>query len=220
MAGADAAGRGGPAQGGLAQAGSAQGGSAQAGLRAGAIALFVAAPLLAATLAGLNVLSAVEQGERADAQEAVLAGVRRRIAAGAAGPSGRSADTSAVYLTAPSVTLAKAELQQLVGRLVEQGSGRLVEARGGDDETGQDGAAQGGGAGAERAQGGRVQLQVTMEATNESMFNILYEIETGTPLLSIEQIGIRKVASRTDAPDADPALRVTILVRGHWSAPK
>jgi len=200
MASADAAGRGGPNR---------------TGLLIGAAALFVAAPIVAVALTGLNLVSALEQDARAEAQEAVLGQIQRRIAAGAKGAVGPGGDASAIYLTAPSATLAKAELQQLVGRLVEQGSGRLIEARGGDEEAGQDGGAQGG-----RAQDGRVQLQVTMEATNESMFDILYEIETGTPLLSIEQIGIRKVATRTDAPDADPALRVTILVRGHWSAAK
>ena len=63
----------------------------------------------------------------------------------------------------------------------------------------------------------RVKLQVTLDATNESLFNLLYEIETGVPILAVEQISIRKLPSRTGGPENDPVLRVSLVVRGHWS---
>lgn len=167
----------------------------------GALALFVAAPIAAAALTGFNLLRSSESEARAAAQEATLAQIERRIAAQSFGPRG-AGDMSPIYLKAASGTLAKAELQQLVGQIVERASARLVEVRGQDEESPED--------------KGRIQLQVTMDANNESLFKALYEIETGIPLLSVEQIGVRKVPSRTGAPDIDPSLRVTIVVRGHW----
>lgn len=167
----------------------------------GALALFVAAPIAAAALTGFNLLRSSDLDTRAAAQEEVLGQIERRIAAQAAGArNGR--DMAAIYVDAPSATLAKAELQQLIGKVVERAAARLVEVRGQDDEAPQE--------------DGRIELQVTMDASNESLFKTLYEIETGLPLLSAEQIGIRKAASRTGTPDIDPVLRVTLLVRGHW----
>lgn len=167
----------------------------------GALALFVVTPIAAIVLTGFNVWRGSEVGDRAVAQEAVLGQIEQRIAAGASGLRG-GGDMSAVYLTASSGALAKAELQQHVGVLIEHAAARLIEVRAQDEDT---------------QENGRVHLQVTMDATNASLFDVLYEIETGLPLLSIEQIGIRKVPSRTGAPDIDPSLRVTLIVRGHWS---
>lgn len=168
----------------------------------GALALFVAAPIAAAALTGFNVWRSSDASDRAAAQEVVVGQIERRIAAGASATRGPGGDLSAIYLAASSGTLAKAELQQLVGRVIERASARLIEVRGQDEEAVQE--------------NGRIQLQVTMDATNESLLKVLYDIETGVPLLSAEQIGIRKVPSRTGAPETDPSLRVTLVVGGHW----
>lgn len=171
-------------------------------LLAGALALFVAAPLVAVGLTGMNVWRGFDAIESAVAREAAVGQIERRTAAGAAGGPSRDDDMASLYLTASSPTLARAELQQIMGRLVDRASARLIEVRGQDED------------GTEPT--GGIQLQLTLDATNESLFKLLYEIETGVPLLSAEQIGIRKVPGRTGAPEIDPTLRATLVVRGHW----
>lgn len=167
----------------------------------GALALFVAVPIAAAALTGFNILRSSEIEDRAAAQGAMLAQIERRIAARSLGPTG-AGDMAPLYLKAASGTLAKAEMQQLIGQVIERASARLIEVRGQDEESVEE--------------NGRIRLQVTMDANNESLFKVLYEIETGLPLLSAEQIGVRKVPGRTGAPEIDPSLRVTLVVQGYW----
>lgn len=172
----------------------------------GAFALFIGVPLAVAALTAFNFTRSFEVDARAAAQEDALRLVERRIRSGAGGALG--ADTSGIYLRAASSTLAKAELQQRVVKLIDQTSGRLIETQGGDELT-------------EPSDNHKIQLRVTLDATNDSLLNFLYEVETGVPLLVVEQINIRKLPARNETPDVDPPLRVTLLLQGQWkeSAP-
>ena len=168
----------------------------------GALALFVAAPATAVALTAFNLVRSSEIDARAAAQETVLRQIEQRVRYGTTAAGG--GDVSTLRLRAQSSTLAKAELQQLVVRMVDRASARLVETRAGDNE-------------AEQDDKRRVELRVTLDATNESLFELLYALETGVPLLTVEQIGIRNLPSRTGTPETNPMLRATLLIRGHWS---
>lgn len=169
-------------------------------LRWGSLALFLGAPILIAALTAYNLVSASELESRAARQEALLAQMERRLALGATGAAG--GDTSSIYLAAASGTLAKAELQRLVVDMVDRVSGRLIEVQAGEEAPSED----------ER----KVQLRMTLDTTNDKLFELLYAIETGVPLLAIDQIGMRKLPTRAGGEDGDPVLRVTIVLRGHW----
>jgi hypothetical protein len=174
----------------------------------GALVLFVGAPIAVAALTAFNLVRSSELSAHASEQEVPLRQIERRIETGAADGGAGATDVSAIYLNAASGTLARAELQQLIVNMIGRSSGRVIEARGSDDDSQQEDNRQ-------------VKLQVTLDATNESLFNLLYEIETGVPILAVEQISIRKLPSRTGGPENDPALRVSLVVRGYWSgAPK
>lgn len=168
-------------------------------LRLGGLALFLGLPALLLSLTVLNLAGAADSEARAARQEAVLEQIERRVRAGA---GALTPDSSAIYLAASSESLAKAELQQLLVKLVAANAGRLIEAQGGD-ETGEE----------ERRQ---VQVRVTLDITNDGLFDLLHGIETGVPLLSVEQVALRKLPGRSGGEDPDPVLRVSLAVAGHW----
>lgn len=167
-------------------------------LRWGSLALFVGAPVLLLGWTVLNLLDAADREAAASRQEAVLGAIERRAGAGQA----VGGDTSAAFLQAGSDALAKAELQQLLVRLVAQSSGRLIETQGGDEPT--------------EADDRRVQVRVTLDATHDGLFDLLHGIETGSPLLSVEQVDLRQLADPSGGESADTTLRVSLVVAGHW----
>lgn len=168
-------------------------------LRLASLALFVGAPVLLLSLTVLNLLGASHNDARATRQEALLEQIERRVGTG--GGTALPGDTSALYLAETSDTLAKAELQQLVVGLIARTSGRLIEAQG-DEPAGEDSR--------------QVQVRVTFDVTNDGLFDLLHGIETGVPLLSVEEVGLRKLPGQSGGEDADPLLRVSLVVVGHW----
>jgi general secretion pathway protein M len=171
-------------------------------LRWGSLALFVGAPLLALSLTVLNLVEAAESEAHAAQQEALFAQLQRRVAAGPA--NALPEDTSALYLKAASDGLAKAELQQHLVRLIAEKAGRLIETQGGDEPT--------------EEESRRVMVRVTLDVTNDGLFAILHGIETGLPLLTVEQMALRKLPGQGGGEDPDPVLRVSLAVVGHWRA--
>lgn len=169
-----------------------------------ALALFIGLPAVAAAFTAFNVARAFELDARASQREEALKQIERRIRSGAGSGGTSLGDTSGIYLAAASSSLAKAELQELVVRLIERTSGRLMEAQASEDATGP-------------GDNRQIQLRVVLDATNESLLNFLYELETGLPLLTVQQINIRKLPIRNGASELDPPLRVALVVQGHWS---
>jgi hypothetical protein len=179
----------------------AEGAAERRRLRLGSLALFVGAPVLLLSLTVSNLLGASDGDARATRQEALLGEIERRVAGG--GAVALPVDTSALYLAEMSDTLARAELQQLVVGLVARSSGRLIEAQGGDEPAGEDSR--------------QVQVRVTLDTTHEGLFDLLHGIETGLPLLTVKQVGLRKLPGPSGSGDeVDPLLRATLAVTSHW----
>lgn len=166
-----------------------------------AVALFVGLPLLLAGLTLGNLARWSEAGSAAAEREERIAGIQGRIRAGAVQRSGPARDTGAIFLAAASGSLARAELQGHLVGLVERAGGRLIEVRGEDEREG--------------AETLSVLLRASLDIGNAGLFDLVAAIETGLPLLTVEEINVRTLASRAGSEDPNPALRVALAIRGH-----
>lgn len=167
-------------------------------LRWTALCALVALPVAALALTAVNLLQAADLDALAAAQGQTVAQLERRVAA-AAGRATPAVDASAIYLPGATPALAKASLQRLLVDAVERASGRVIEAEDANLE-----------GGAEERQDGGVRLRITFDARNAALLDLLYALETGLPLLSVERIEIR----RLDMGGDDPTLRVGLVVVG------
>ena len=166
-------------------------------LRWSSVALFVVLPALIVSLTVSNFMQIADVKTRISRQAALLTRLEQRTT------SGIAEDYSAIYLSATSLTLAKAEIQQLVARMIDRVAGRLIEAQvAADGEPDNDRQA--------------VRVRATFDTTNKNLFELLYAIEMGVPLLVVEQISIRTLPSRSEGHENDPILRVSLSVRGQW----
>jgi general secretion pathway protein M len=61
-----------------------------------------------------------------------------------------------------------------------------------------------------------IRIQATLEISPNSLQALLYELETGTPYLNVDSIGVQpsSVAARQSPHEAP--LRVTLMLRGQW----
>ncbi|MBH0237846.1 type II secretion system protein GspM [Methylobrevis albus] len=183
-------------------------------LRALAVLVFIGVPLALFAAAGGLLLQAEATGVLAARQAATVAQLQRRLAAAISG-EGRQIDTGAIYLAAPTPELAAATLQQLVIRLTDAAGVRLIETQPLDRFVDLSRAAP---AGAAAPTDETVQLRVSLDAANADLLALLTAIEGGLPLLTVEQLQIRRL-SRTGADDdADPLLRVDLVIGAHWKA--
>ncbi len=167
-----------------------------------AVGLFVGTPLLLLATTITNLARWSEAGAEANASALHLAQVETRIRAEAGRPVPTRGDLSALYLTAETASLARAELQQRLAGLVERAGGRLIEVRG--DEA-PDAAAQ-----------RSIQLRLSLDIANDGLFDLLTAVETGLPLMTVEAVNIRPVSARSPGgEEANPTLRVALAIRGY-----
>jgi hypothetical protein len=156
--------------------------------------LLALAAVAAATLVPLWQAHAHYDAAIAAAEERLA--VQRRVAAAGAGLAPRLAQlrrgyaSDASYLKSTSRTLAAAELQGIVKRVIlsqraEVLSTEIVGAR--DDTPAE-----------------RVQIVVTMRATLEQIVAVLHRFETGQPLLFIDDLRMRTQLIRRRNPNAQP----------------
>jgi hypothetical protein len=166
-------------------------------LRWGSVALFVVFPGSIVGLTVSNFMQIADVKTRASRQGALLTRLEHRTTLEA------TEDHSAIYLSATSQTLAKAEIQQLVARMIDRVAGRLIEAQVPADSEPEN-------------EQQIVRVRATFDTTNKNLFELLYAIEMGVPLLVVEQISIRMLPSRSESHENDPVLRVSFSVRGQW----
>ena len=165
-----------------------------------ALALFVGLPAILLSLSGLNLLQMVENDSDAAGRSAQVAAFDRRLNKPAA--DGKAVDLSQIYLPGLSRTLASANLQQRVVSLIAATSGRLIETAAVDPVV------------TDTAENDELRLKATLDIDNTGLIDLLYRLETGLPLLTIENLSIRRMAN--DGGEGARTLRVDILVRGHW----
>ena len=122
-------------------------------------------------------------------------------------------DFTVLFISARSASLAEAELQRRLVTLIEGNSGQLIEAGSADVS---------GGAADDHV----IAIQATLKIQNDSLLRLMHAIETGVPLLWIDDLTIRRpsssgsglagLGSGEDTLTGDPELRVDLRVRGRW----
>lgn len=175
--------------------------------RAAVGTLALALPLGALALVAVNFLQASETSSLAERQAVTVETLERRVARLARDPQA-ARDVTAVFLAGDGVEIARAELQKMLAEAVAAAGGRLIETQ----EPGQT-------LEPDAPDDGRVELRVTFDARNDALLDLLYGLETRTPLLSIERLEARRLDAAGDQDPADPNLRVGLVVRGYRKLP-
>ena len=170
--------------------------------RFGAVALFCGVPLLLAALAVDNMVEAASASGIAARQEATASQIVRQVAK-RQGQRLQPEDTAALYLATASASLARAELQERTGRLGEGAGGHLEEAQFTSSP--------------EQENDGTVAIQLSLAIGNDALRDLLYAIETGTPLLDVTDLSA-KPNNAEIAQGAGPRglLHVDMTVQGHF----
>ena len=170
--------------------------------RFGAVALFFGLPLLLLALAIGNLAEASASREVAAKQDATAAQIVKEVAKRQAHRL-QPQDTTALYLTASSPTLARAELQERAGRFVQAAGGHLEEAQFIGTPEGE----------AE----GTVAIQLSLTIDNAGLRDLLYAIETATPLLDATDLSARPIgAQNAMAAGQAGTLHVDLTIQGHF----
>jgi hypothetical protein len=173
------------------------------GLRWGALALFVALPVIVVAVIAANLARMGAAGDLIVRQEQLLAQLDARLArVGGDGPA--LGDTSAIYLPAASAPLAGAALQQRLVAAAESAGGRVIETQSVEEiePDGQD----------------DVRLRITLDVDNEGLRKLMHDLETGLPLVTLDTVAVRQLPSQDTDGGENPTLRIDLVVRGFWRA--
>jgi hypothetical protein len=171
------------------------------------LALIVLLPAALAA-AGFLAAGATERENAAAARQ--LDGLQARVAAirSALGDKTATAPDAAAtaYLPSGTPALAGADIQQRLADMIANAGGRLLES-------------QVVPADAAENDPGRVDLQVSFEARIAGLQQVLFGVETGTPILFVRSLGLRSLAADGEGGDTDPTLRVDLTVAGYQAGP-
>ncbi len=165
------------------------------------MALFCGVPLLLAALAVGNLVEAFAARAVAARQNATAAQIVKQVAERQARRP-RPQDTSSLFLSAASASLARAELQERAGRFVEAAGGHLEEAQFTSTP--------------EQEAEGTVAIQLSLTIDNNGLRDLLYAIETATPLLAATELSARPNNAQTAGVEGQAhLLHVDLTVEGH-----
>ncbi|ACL56779.1 type II secretion system protein GspM [Methylobacterium nodulans] len=165
------------------------------------LALFLGGPCLLLALTAGSAVRWLQAAEAAAERGAQLARLESRVRSLAAAPASAPADDAALFLSAASPSLARAELQTRLAGLVERAGGRLVEMQIEDEMQAADPLS--------------LLARLTLEARNPGLVDLLAALEAGRPLLTVEGLTIRPAQGRSAASEEDPVLRIALAVRGY-----
>lgn len=115
-------------------------------------------------------------------------------------------DKASLYLSSTTATLARAEVQERATTLVARAGGHLEEAQFvGTPEQEAD---------------GQVAIQLILQIDNKGLFDLLYDTETGLPLLDVTDLTVSRGEADAEGgampATGDGPMRVELTVRGHW----
>jgi hypothetical protein len=150
----------------------------------------------------LNSVAVLDETTRS--QSILLQGLRSRLAGfepGEAAP-GDLGDVESVFLPGDTAAIAGAALQRIVAEAVEGVGGRLVESEVVRVETAEE-------------EPGRVDLRVSFDTEIVSLQRVLFEIETGVPILIVRSLTVQSGTVGDLVDTESPPLRVVILVSGY-----
>ncbi len=170
--------------------------------RFGAVASFIGLPLLLAALALGNLAEASASRDVATKLSATAAQIVKEVAKRQARRL-QPRDTTALYLAAASPSLARAELQERAGRFVEAAGGHLEEAQ----FTGTP----------EQEADGTVAIQLSLTIDNGGLRDLLYAIETATPLLDATDLSTKPIGTQGAGGGGQAGLlHADLTVQGHF----
>ena len=171
--------------------------------RFGAVALFCGLPLLLVALVVGNLAEASASREVAARSDATAAQIVKEVAKRQAHRL-QPQDTTALYLSAASPSLARAELQERAGRFVEAAGGHLEEAQFTSTP--------------EQEADGTVAIQLSLSIGNAGLRDLLYAVETATPLLDATDLSAKPIGAQNamNAGQAGGLLHVDLTVQGHF----
>ena len=180
---------------------------AQAVSTRGAVALLVVAcmVIIPAIWTAWSLYAASVVAETVRSQSAVLAGLNERLAALAGGSAGAAApgEGASVHLPGGTAAVAGAALQRLVADKIAAAGGRLVESEFAPVDAAEE-------------DPGRVDLRVSFETDIVGLQRVLYELESGLPILLVRTLTVQSPGATEIAAMANPPLRVDMLVGGFW----
>ena len=173
------------------------------------VALLVVAGLvlIPAVWTAWSLHAASVMGQTVREQSAVLDGLKERLAGLAAGPGSAAAPGGAESLFLPGGTaaVAGAALQRLVADRIGAAGGRLVESEFAAVDAAEE-------------DPGRVDLRVSFEADIVGLQRVLYELESGIPILLVRSLTVQSPGASDPAAMVNPLLRVDMLVGGYWES--
>ncbi len=166
--------------------------------------LIVVAPI---SWAAWSLNAASVAAETISSQSLLLDGIRQRLSALKSSPQGANSPTDAasIYLPGATASIAGAGLQRIVADAIQSAGGRLVESEFARGEPSEE-------------EPGRVDLRVAFDADTVTLQTILFQLESGMPVLLLHALSIQSSGATEAAEGASPPLRVTLLVGGFWEA--
>lgn len=150
----------------------------------------------------LNTASALSDDVRSQAE--TLNSLQTRLAALNASAAGDQAKMASVYLPGATSAIAGAALQQIVAAAVESAGGHLAESEIVRPQA--------------EAEPGAVNLRVSFDTDIVGLQHVLFDLETGAPILMVTSITVSAPAAADAAPTESPALSVVMMVSGRWEA--
>jgi hypothetical protein len=170
------------------------------------VALMIIGPIVWAVWS-LSTASAV--AATTESQKVLLAGIRQRLERQQRDPqtTGSAPDPASIHLPGDTPAIAGATLQTLVADAVANAGGRVVETEFARVEPTEE-------------EPGRVDLRVAFDAEIVTLQKILFQLESGMPVLLVRSLSIQSPGAAAEGGDASPPLRVNLLVSGYLQAPE
>lgn len=126
---------------------------------------------------------------------------RARLQAGPAVGSTGSAVAPA-FIAAPSRSLAEAELQRQIVSAIDAARAQVVESGAVDVAT--------------DTPDNRIEIRATLDVDNAGLFRFLHAIETGMPLMFVEDLAVRRIQIDENGTADDGRLRVDAVIYAFW----
>ena len=165
------------------------------------LALIIIGPIVWAVWS-LSTASAIST--TVENQSVLLAGIRERLRRIQADPQTRSSlpEGARTHLPGETPAIAGAALQSLVTDAVQNDGGRIVETEFAPVEPTEE-------------EPGRVDLRVAFDADIMTLQKILFQLESGLPVLLLRSLSVQSPGVAAEAGDTNPTLRVNLVVSGY-----
>lgn len=164
--------------------------------------LILVAPIL---WIGWSLTAASEAAEAVRLRSETVASLRERLSAFTKdGEGDQPSDAGNPYLPGETPAIAGATLQRIVADTVAGAGGRLAESEIMPASA--------------EADPGRVNLRVAFEADIIGLQRVLFELETGVPILMLDSISVLSAKTTGQGNSQGPMLRVVMRVGGYRNA--